>query len=143
MALAWIALIALFSGEGFSADATLQTLSSLLRWLFGERAPEFAYAVGFTLRKGAHVVEYAVLALLAHRALRLTFDTAPGRTLAGALLLALVVAVADESRQAQSTLRTGSVGDVGIDLAAAATALVAVTAWRRTARPSPAAGPSA
>jgi VanZ family protein len=67
------------------------------------------------LRALIHLVEYGVLGLLAHRALR-----APGRgrlaALGLALGLCLAVAGADESIQATQPNRTGSPRDVVLNL---------------------------
>ena len=81
------------------------------------------------VRKGAHVVEYAVLAVLARRAWALT-DAVRGWGLTAARLawLALGLAVAcaalDEYRQSFTRSRQGSVWDVLLDAAGAALGLL-------------------
>jgi VanZ family protein len=115
------------SSDGFSASSTSGMLDPLLRWLF----PEFSDASIKTLhrmvRKSAHVSVYAGLALLVLRALRIRYAVPVIR--AGALSLAFVVAVAslDETHQGFSAHRTGSLGDVGLDLLGGSLALLLVS----------------
>jgi VanZ family protein len=79
------------------------------------------------VRKSAHVSVYAGLALLVLRALRIRYAVPVIR--AGALSLAFVVAVAslDETHQGFSAHRTGSLGDVGLDLLGGSLALLLVS----------------
>ena len=141
---AWVATIHALAGDDFSASSTSRFLGPLLRWLFPEAGPELLERVHFALRKGAHFVEYALLGLLCMRALRLSAARVvrSGRFLrllrqrvwiAGAsVLLVFAVAIADESRQARSSQRTGAALDVGLDLGGgiAAGALVLLR-WRK------------
>ena len=129
-ALLWTALVLTASGEAFSADATRGFVYEIWAWLGVSRSDAAPYM--FWTRKAAHFVEYAVLAVLLLRALRLTgFGLAAASGCA--LLLALAVATADEANQARLASRTGSVRDVAIDWAGAATAtaLTACFAARR------------
>lgn len=114
----WSALILGAANDAFSNDTT----AGWLERLFGS-APQI---LNFLLRKTAHVVEYAILALLAWRA---------HRTLVVPLAIVLVVAIADETLQSQAALRTGNPFDVLLDLCGAMLALAAVPAVR--ARLSP------
>ncbi|HEY7041708.1 MAG TPA: VanZ family protein [Methylomirabilota bacterium] len=129
--LAWSALIAWFSGAGFSAASTAPLLEPWLRAMLPWASPEQIAALHWLLRKTGHVVEYAVLALLWARALRSrTGSTAWRRP----LLLAALTAALDEAHQATTGVREGRVGDVLLDVAAAAAALhVAATGIRRAA----------
>jgi VanZ family protein len=119
--LLWTALVLTASGEGFSADATRGLVYDF--WAFLGVALEHAQPFVFWTRKGAHFVEYAVLAALVLRALRLTGIGLPAASLC-ALLWALGVAIGDESVQARLPSRTGSPRDVAIDFAGAATAVL-------------------
>ena len=135
---AWIALITVFSGEGFSDASTSRFIGPLLRWLFPDMSPTMLAAIHFVVRKTAHAVEYGALALLAlhalHRSIRLS--------LRGSAVLALaivtVVGTADEANQARLAVRTGSPWDVMLDLAGGVLALAILAAWRRRAGGSPA-----
>jgi VanZ family protein len=129
--LVWSALIAWFSGAGFGADSTAPLLEPWLRAMLPWASPEQIAASHWLLRKAGHVVEYAVLALLWSRAIAGGTAHRPWRR---PLLLAALTAVLDESHQATTRVREGSVADVLLDTAAAAAALhVAVAGVRRAA----------
>ncbi len=117
----WSAVILGFSGDQFSKSSTSPVLIQLLRWILPAMSAETQQILQYLVRKGAHAFEYAVLATLAYQALRDSSN--PWRSAGFALVLVVAVAVADESRQAWSAMRTGSAADVGIDLAGGATAL--------------------
>jgi VanZ family protein len=114
----WTAVILSASSGGFSSANS----GRWLRLLFGGEVPD---AVHFAIRKAAHVVEYAILAALGWRALRrtLTFGRSAQAAAGGALGVAFVVAVTDETLQSLSPLRTGSAWDVLLDLSGAALAV--------------------
>jgi VanZ family protein len=119
--LAWMAVIVFLSGDRF-ADATTAT------WLAGMPfvgafgiSPAVIATTNLIVRKCAHFVEYAVLAMLCVRAARITWP-ALGRwpLMAAALGFAALVASGDELRQfVLSTLRTGAAHDVLLDAAGA------------------------
>ncbi len=134
---ACVSLILWLSSDSFSASATSGLLGRLLDLLIPDLDARTLASLHFLVRKSAHVAEYALLGVLAFRALWLSLGT---RLLpAGALALGLVLAVAavDESRQARSAVRTGSALDVALDgsggLAAVGLA-VAHRRWRRGRR---------
>ena len=128
---AWSALIAWFSGAGFSADSTAPLLEPWLRALLPWALPEQIAALHWLVRKAGHVGEYAVLALLWSRALAGSTGRTPWRL---PLLLAALTAGLDEAHQATTRIREGSLADVALDVAAAAAALrVAVDGARRAA----------
>jgi len=62
--LAWTALIAWFSTGGWSTTETSATLLPWLQRLLPWAAPEQLEALHWLARKGAHAVEYGVLAAL-------------------------------------------------------------------------------
>ncbi|HEX2062755.1 MAG TPA: VanZ family protein [Thermoanaerobaculia bacterium] len=100
----WAAVILLAANDNFSSAAT----GGVLDRLFGVSVPP---AVNFTIRKAAHLVEYAILAMLAWRA---------DRRAQVALGIALIVAIIDETRQGLwTTARSGSPWDVVIDMVGA------------------------
>lgn len=114
-AAAWAAVILLAANDGLSAEATGDVLDRIFGFSFHP-------AVNFTIRKLAHVVEYAILALLTFRADRRRIVV---------LAVALVVATIDETRQGLfTTARSGSPWDVLLDVAGAYTAWFVAT--RRT-----------
>lgn len=128
---AWVALIQTFASSSLSASETLRVIGPVLRWLFPGADAESVAAVNFAIRKTAHLVEYAILALLALRSFGLSFDRPPAWLAAASLMLTLAVAVVDESRQAAAADRTGAVSDVALDITGAASALALASAVRR------------
>jgi len=129
--LAWVAVIQIFASGSFSAYETSRVIGPLLRWLFPGADAESVAAVHYSIRKAAHFVEYAILALLALRA----FHSRSSRPLvwlvAASLALALGVAIVDESRQAAAVERTCALSDVALDMGGAAAALALASATRR------------
>ena len=130
---ACIAVILGFSGDEFSAQSTSRILGPLLRWLFPEIRHATLHAIHLWVRKGAHVTEYAVLGLLAFRALRLSLAISLPRTALLGLAVVLAVAATDELRQSLLASRTGSIIDVGFDLAGGALGVCLVIAAHRAA----------
>jgi VanZ family protein len=129
--LAWVAVIQIFASGSFSANETSRFIVPLLRWLFPGADAESVAAVHFSIRKAAHFVEYAILALLALRAFRSRSSRPLAWLVAASFVLALAVAVVDESRQAAAVGRTGALSDVALDMSGAATALALAGATRR------------
>jgi VanZ family protein len=138
LVLLYVALIWTASGESFSAASTSRFLTPLLRWLFPEISWQAILRVHFFARKAAHLTEYAVLAMLGFRALRLSLNVSMPRL--GALALGLVIAVAagDELRQSFLAARAGSLADVAINFAGGALGVglsVAFYRWRGIGAP--------
>ena len=141
----WMAFIFLMSAmpgdvSGAQSGTVVRILLALLDALPG-RIELSAHALSLLellVRKAAHMTEYAILALLACRALRLSGARRP---LLGALLLCAVYAATDEFHQSFVGGRGPSPVDVMIDTAGAALALLlrrAATALcqrRRAGRP--------
>ena len=117
LVLAWLALILLLSSDSFSSPSTGSLLRPLLRWLFPEWSAAEIRMLHAAIRKAAHVSVYGVLALLAFRAFRLSLAATALRHAGLAIALVLVAAATDEHRQSLSRARTGSLADVGYDLA--------------------------
>ncbi len=113
----WALVVLQLGGDAFSQDSTSRYLAPLLRWLLPALAADALRDVEHAIRKAAHLVEYAVLAVLALHALRLT----SGRGLASQLLLAFAllagVAALDETLQSREPSRSGRLGDVVLDAA--------------------------
>jgi VanZ family protein len=132
-ALLWIAIIQTLGSSDFSSSETSRLLGPLLLWLFPDSSAELLHSVQFGIRKAAHVVEYGILALLWHRAWRLSRGGAPWRAALASLTVVVAVASVDEWRQARSTDRTGAASDVLLDTFGGASALLAarwVSGWR-------------
>ncbi len=130
----WAAFISWFSTDAFSAHSTNSYIDPVLRYFFGELTPagfRFAHTV---IRKSAHTIEYAILAVLTCRALA----TNPTERLARAvviraLLYCAVYALIDEAHQTFVPSRTGSGIDVGVDVMGATLGALMLT-WRRAVR---------
>jgi VanZ family protein len=85
----------------------------------------------FVLRKGAHMLSFGVLALLARLAFAGTWPALPRlRLTAVAWAFALLYAISDELHQTFVPTRVGSPSDIGFDAAGAALALL--LAYRRS-----------
>ena len=125
----WAGLILALGQGAFSAYATGSRIVPLLQFL--GLSKQTAVRVHLSMRKGAHVGEYAVLGGLADRAL------APGvgpPAAVGAAAIALVVAGLDESLQARTRERTGSPRDVALDVVGAGLGIAAARRLRRPRR---------
>ena len=123
LVLAWLVIIFVLSSEGFSETSTGSVLRPFLRWLFPEWSTAEIRNLHHAIRKAAHMSVYGVLALLGFRALRLSLAANLPRLAGLAVGLVLVTAASDEFMQSFSKTRTGSVLDVGYDLAGAVVAL--------------------
>jgi VanZ family protein len=131
----WVALciaaILTMSGEAFSGAETSRFLYPLLRWLFPEITAREIWRVHVLVRKGAHLAEYALLAMLSLRALRLSLALPLWRIAGLALGIVLAVAGFDELRQSYLPARTGSLGDVAINLTGGTLGVLLVVALHR------------
>lgn len=109
----WAALILSAANDEFSNANT----HGWLERIFGALPP----IANTVFRKGGHLVGYAIQALLAWRA---------RRSFALALLIAVGVAIVDESMQSMTLTREGSPYDVLLDACGALLALLCVPAVR-------------
>ncbi len=126
----WISVIFVFSSDEFSANHTGNWLAIVIRAVFGELSPVWFATVHATVRKGAHLVEYAVLGWLTHRALIARGEGGAVRRWVVILVLATACAAMDELHQFLFTAyRTGKAFDVAIDVTGAT--LGALIARRR------------
>ena len=112
--LCWTGLIAYFGGGQWGGAHTAEWLGPLLRALLPTASPEALAAAHLLIRKAGHVIEYAVLAGLWRRGLGGAWVP---------LGIAVLTACLDELRQGLTPGRVGSMVDVLLDGAAAATAL--------------------
>ena len=111
--LAWMVVLAFFSGAGFGADRLGPGVLGILSVILPGAGPPLLQTLHVALRKIGHLVDYAILGALWWRALA----ARPGPASPGAWALILTVAYAgvDELRQALAPNRSPSVGDVLID----------------------------
>lgn len=119
----WVGVIFALSSDAFSAPSTSGILGPLLQWLLPDASADAIYRLHVAIRKGAHLGVYAVLALLALRAGRLGHGWSLALAALASLACVAAVASADELHQAFTRSRTGTLRDVGIDLAGGAAAL--------------------
>ena len=129
LCIGWMAFIFLMSAmpgdvSGAQSGTVVRILLALHDALFGhaELSPQALSLLETLVRKGAHMAEYAVLALLLCHAMRLSGMKRPARR---ALLVCLVYAATDEFHQSFVGGRGPSPVDVMIDTAGAALAMAA------------------
>lgn len=104
----WMGVIFLFSAQTGEESGGLS--GQVVQWL-ASYLPLDADSLGYMVRKGAHVSEYAILGFLVAWALRAS--TWAGAALAG--LVSVGYAATDEFHQTFVPGRAGQVGDVLID----------------------------
>jgi VanZ family protein len=116
------------SGDRASFSHSSRIIGPLVRWLFPQLSDEAIHAIVVSVRKGAHLTEYAVLTLLLWRALRKPRrgDARPWQWSQAGLALGLTAlyAASDELHQLFVPSRQGSIWDVLLDTAGGALALV-------------------
>lgn len=120
----WAGVIWALSSDAFSGGHTSGLLVPLLNVLLPGASPETLLAAHAAVRKLAHVVEYAVLAVLVFRALARP-DRSPARTALASLLLCVAYAVLDEVHQTFVPTRLGAPLDVALDGLGAALGIAA------------------
>jgi VanZ family protein len=132
----WVVFSA--SSDQMSFQHSSRVIGPFVHWLFPHLSDEAIHAIVVTVRKCAHLAEYAVLALLLWRALhqRPGLNAPRWRWSEAGLALALVAlyAASDELHQAFVPSREGCVRDVLLDTAGGALALLglwAVGRWRK------------
>lgn len=134
--LVWLGVIFSWSTGAGAAPHTNSWVDAFLGRLFPHWYARLTWpehdAIHFYLRKAAHVTEYALLGVLAIRALR--YGRSPWvRGLMSAWILATLYAATDEAHQIFVADRTPKVTDVLLDSAGAAVG-VCLTAWLASRR---------
>ena len=123
----WATLIFVGSTSVLSASHTSALLRVFL-WIFPQASEATLGTIHFLLRKAGHFTEYAILALLAARALRSsTRELLRTRWFSLSLLLVVVYALGDEFHQSFVPSRTASIYDSMIDTLGGLTALALLT----------------
>ncbi|HVF67424.1 MAG TPA: VanZ family protein [Pyrinomonadaceae bacterium] len=127
---AWTAFVLFASSSNFSASNTSRIIRPLLLWLFPDIAEASIQQAHFFVRKAAHVTEYAILALLAARALRTSGLAALRRSwLPASFVFVAAVALVDEYHQSLLPSRTGTIYDSLLDMTGGAAALACLALW--------------
>ena len=135
----WATVVWILGGDYFSLAKTSRTISPWLDWLVGGLDPATRFKIFLAIRKSAHFIEYAILAILTFRAALLSARRNHLAT-AGwcALFLVATLATADEWRQAFSSARSGSPFDVMIDVTGGVFAILGlILVMRRMRSPLP------
>ena len=123
--LAWMAVIFLASTGLFSAGNSGPAIQSLLHWFFPNITDTGVAVVHSVVRKGGHLTEYAILALLAGRAFSgSAHEGLRRRWFAAAFALVVLYSFSDEFHQSFVASRTASVLDCLIDIGGGLAALV-------------------
>ena len=135
-AVLWLIVIAIESTAMLSSGNTSRILYPLLHFLFGMDAEHFE-VWHFLIRKGGHVVGYAILSILAFRAWRETFPAAANvlwriRWASIAVLMTVFVASLDEWHQSFIPSRTGRWQDVVLDSCAGIAAQLLLFFWLKS-----------
>lgn len=121
--LLWMTAISVFSTDAFSAHQTSRVLLPLLRWLFPDASPTTLDWLHGVVRKGMHVAEFGILALLWYRALARGISGWRGQAALAAFVLTAGFGALDEAHQMLVPSRTASIMDVGWDVLGAALGL--------------------
>jgi VanZ family protein len=132
-AILWLIVIAIESSALLSAHNTSRILYPILHFLFGLDWEQFHHW-HFYLRKGGHVVGYAILSILLFRAWRATLPAMSAvkwtpRWATIALVGTALVASLDEWHQSFIPSRSGRWQDVVLDTSAALAAQTLIFAW--------------
>lgn len=133
----WAALIFIGSTDLLAQAHTSRWIVPILRWFKPDLSWETIHRVQTLVRKGGHLTEYAVLAILLARALRAARGQARGWDWPAARLawlLATLYAVSDEFHQYHVPSRTASPTDVLIDSLGALTGLLLLWVGHRWQR---------
>jgi VanZ family protein len=132
-AVAWMLLITAFSSPMGSAENTAGVIVPALRWMMPSATGPELESVHLLARKIAHVLEYALLAVLWMRPLTADSPRPWRRAAVWAFMICLAWAALDETHQAFVPSRTGSARDVAIDATGAVGGLIAARrGWRAT-----------
>jgi VanZ family protein len=129
--LLWAIVIFFLSTSAGSLTKTSFLVRPVLHFLFPSADEPTLLTYQFTVRKLAHLTEYAILAMLAARAFVWSSQNGLRRWwFAAAFGVVLAVAATDEFNQSLDSLRTGTPVDVLIDLAGGSIGLIIYFAVR-------------
>ena len=128
--LIWMIFIFIGSTDLLSAAHTSRFIGPFLRWFAPDVSDATIASIQLVVRKLGHLTEYAVLATLLYRALRLYRE----RIFAIAFIVAALYAALDEFHQSFVASRTASPWDVMIDCIGAMIGLALCRFFRRRRR---------
>lgn len=121
----WIIVIFIASSNMGSMSNTSRIISPLLEFLFPNISEIQLTAIHGYTRKAAHLAFYFILGALAARAFSTSLkDSLQRNWLAISFTLVVAVASLDELNQSFLASRTGSIGDVLIDVCGGSTAFL-------------------
>lgn len=127
----WMCFIFFSSTDAGSSDHTHSLIKRLLEIISPEQARNIAPVtldvVNIVVRKAAHVTEYAILTLLAVRAIQWGEKKLKRSAFFGAFFLSAAYACGDELHQRFVGSRTSSPVDVAIDLVGVTLVMVGMT----------------
>jgi VanZ family protein len=130
----WGALVWGLGGDRMASEPTSRFIGPFVDWLLPDLTWHERHKILYTIRKSAHVVEYAILALLTLRALWLSWRESFLLASVFAVGVVAAMAVADEVRQGQSSVRTGSGWDVLLDISGGLAAIVGFLIFQHVRR---------
>jgi len=131
----WLSVIFYLSSGSGSMAETSRIFGPLIQFFFPSADEAFIQIVHAAIRKSAHVAEYAVLAALASRALlKSTVGWFRDKWPLWALSLVAVVASVDEINQSFNSQRTGSIGDILLDISGGLLAVTFIWLMRRASK---------
>jgi VanZ family protein len=132
--LAWMAFIFGMSTRIGSSESTAGLFDAVAGWLLPALAPSGRHLVYFLWRKSGHVTEYAILAVLALRAVRQDQPAWEWRAAGTAVLLCILYAASDEWHQSFVPSRTSDWHDVLIDTGGILLGIGIAWLWHKKAR---------
>jgi VanZ family protein len=118
-AIAWLAVVGVFSTQGFGSSNTGSALLTILRWMHISMTEPHFEVFHYGVRKAAHFTAYGTLSALFFRALRATdvYKTFwRWRYVWISLVICFMTASADEIHQTLTKGRTGNWHDVVLDM---------------------------
>ena len=131
--LLWLVVIWLASSPQMSASQTSRFVAPIARFFYPDISPEALRVVHVAVRKTAHFVEYAVLALIAARAFLGSRRPLLNRYwFLCAFALVVACSLLDEYHQSLVSSRTGTIYDSLLDMTGGLIALTVVFLWRAT-----------
>lgn len=129
----WLGVIWLASSPQMSASQTSRFVAPIARFFYPEISLEELRVVHVAVRKTAHFVEYAVLALIAARAFLGSRRPLLNRYwFLLAFALVVVCSLLDEYHQSLISSRTGTIYDSLLDMTGGLVALTSIFLWRAT-----------
>jgi len=132
----WATLIFIGSSDLLSASHTGAFIVRPLHWLLPNASESTLASIHFIVRKAGHFTEYAILALLAARALRTSSNQIlRERWFWISLVFVIVYSLSDEFHQSFVPTRTASIYDSMIDAFGGLTMLTLLAVRQRVRSP--------